>query len=159
MKSLTKTNLSLYLAVIFIAGAVTGGALGWRKAQSKPPTPTMDKVCMSCEDRLKARLNLTPEQITQIQPILEHTSQKIKNAHRRCIDEIDNWLRKRNEEIAKYLTPEQLDKLEEDDSLRREWMAKRQRGRDSASKPPADKRQPEAIDQLIQSRGRAEEPQ
>lgn len=120
MTSLTRTQFVVYLSVIFVAGAVSGGVLGWKKGRSKPaPTATIEKVCRSVEDRLKARLELTPEQMEFIQPILDQAAHKIKKAHARSLWDIEQILTWRSEEMTRHLSAEQVAKLEEFDNERR----------------------------------------
>ncbi len=120
MTSLTRTQLVTYLSIIFVAGAVSGGVLGWKQGRSKPATPvTIEKVCRSVEDRLKARLELTPEQMEFIQPILDHAAHKIKKAHARSLWDIEQILAWRSEEMTRHLSPGQVAKLEEFDNERR----------------------------------------
>lgn len=134
MTSLTKTKLIAYLAVIFVAGAVSGAVITSRRAQEKSRPPSMEKVCHTMHDHLKAKLELTPEQVLQVQPILDQTAHAIKKSHARTMAEIDAAIERSHEEVAKYLTAEQLVKLEALRAERREWKAKRQRQREHDKK-------------------------
>jgi len=127
MISLSRTHLSGYVAAIFVAGAVTGGVLGWRKAQVKSPPVSVEKACMTIEDRLKAKLQLSPKQIKKIQPILDQSSHEIRKLDLHMLKEVNAILCRRDEQISRFLSPEQLEKLTEWDPDRCEWIQKMQR--------------------------------
>lgn len=138
MTSITKTKLVAYLSAIFVAGAVSGGVVGWKKGRNKPaPAASIEKVCRSVEDRLKKSLELTPDQVGMIQPILDQAAHKIKKTHTRCLWEIEQVLVWRSEEIAKHLTSGQITRLEEFDLERRrnkEQTSKDAMGKESKPK-------------------------
>jgi Spy/CpxP family protein refolding chaperone len=138
MTSITKSKLSLYLGVIFIAGVVSGSVITLRKAQTKAQPPSMENVCHKMQDSLKAKLGLTDEQFAKVRPILEQTAQEIQSIHGRTMQEIDAAIRRSHDELAKHLTPEQKQKLEEMDIERRDWMMRRAKRLDGLSaRPPA----------------------
>ena len=134
MTPLAKAKIAAYLAVIFMAGGVSGGVLMWRKTQVKSPPPSMEKVCVTMNRSLKEKLGLTSEQMLKIQPILDRTSREIKKIHASAIQEIDTAIFCSHELMAEYLSPEQIEKLDKIDAERREWVAKCQRNREASGK-------------------------
>jgi Spy/CpxP family protein refolding chaperone len=107
------SKIVISLTVIFCAGGVSGAVLGWnsaRKSLSKPPT--VERVCTKMRDSLQTRLNLTPEQMHKIQPILDRTGKDLHLIHRRTMEEVQMLFQASNAEIAKELTPEQQGKFE-----------------------------------------------
>ena len=130
MKWMTKSKLSLYIAVIFFDGAVSGGVVALRKAQAKSQTPSMEKVCHKMQDRLKVKLGLTEQQFETIRPILDRRTEEIQKIHLRTLQDIEAAIRQSHEEMAQYLTEEQKQKLEEMQAERREWLGKRGKRRD-----------------------------
>lgn len=129
MNSLSQSKIVLYLAVIFVAGGITGTVIAWGSAKRKMlQPPSMEKVCSFMEDKLKSRLDLTPEQMAKIQPILNQTACEMKAIHAQTLEQIDRTIQKANEQIAKELNAEQRRKLEEMEIERREFMQKRLKG-------------------------------
>lgn len=126
MNYLTKNKIALYLAVIFMAGGITGTVIAWGSAKGKfSQPPSMDKVCTKMQDRLKSQLELTPDQLERIQPILDRTSQEMRAIHEKTMKEIDEAIQRSHAEIARELNPEQRRKLEALQQERRELMEKR----------------------------------
>jgi Spy/CpxP family protein refolding chaperone len=131
MNPLTRQKVILYLAAIFVVGGLTGGVLAWglgqdRKQDRRPPkSQTMRDVCDHMKKRLQTKLGLTEAQMAKIEPILEETGREMQAIHKRTIGEIEELIAKQNAEIAKELTPEQRQKLEEMNRERREHKSKR----------------------------------
>jgi Spy/CpxP family protein refolding chaperone len=119
-------KIVLSLAVIFCAGAVSGGVLGWNSARnSLTKPPTVERVCNKMRDSLQSRLNLTPEQMQKVQPILDQTGRDLHKIHRRTLEEVQMLFAKSNAEIAKELTPEQQAKFEQLNKERLEFWRNR----------------------------------
>jgi Spy/CpxP family protein refolding chaperone len=124
---LTKSRIILYLAIIFVAGGVTGAVISWSGAKHRgmgPPDPK--QMCRHIQDRLQSELDLTPEQVRRLKPLLERRVQEMEAIHSRTVQEIEALIRKSNQEmaVALELTPTQKAKLEEMDKKRQEFMRK-----------------------------------
>jgi len=127
MTHLTKNKIILYLAIIFVAGGVTGAVISLAGAKHRgmgPPDP--DKMCRNIRDRLQSELDLTPEQVRRLKPLLEKRVQEMETIHSRTVQEIEALIRKSNQEmaVALELTPTQKAKLEEMEKKRQEFMRK-----------------------------------
>lgn len=104
--------IAFYLLLVFLSGSVVG-ALGYRTynpptARSATPPPGDWRKQYMQES--KARLDLTPDQVTQLTGILNDTEARFRQARERENQEIRQI---RDEHIAKVkmmLTPEQLPK-------------------------------------------------
>ncbi|PYK96260.1 MAG: hypothetical protein DME19_20285 [Verrucomicrobia bacterium] len=128
MNHLTKNKIIVYLATIFLVGGITGGVLGWTRAQERWSHPPDGKtICDHVLLRLQSELKLTPEQVRQIDPILEKRAKQMDAIHSRTIKEIEALIRNSNEEIASVLTPEQQQKLKQMEREREEFFRKRSR--------------------------------
>ena len=133
MNHLTKQKIVLYLATIFAAGGITGGAVAWGTARNKMfhPSqkalrpPSMRDACDHMKSRLQSRLNLTKEQLRKIEPILAQTAKEMEAVHRQSMEQIEQAIEKSNAEIAKELTAEQRVKLDEMEKERRDFLQKR----------------------------------
>ena len=135
MSHLTKNKIIVYLAAIFLVGGVTGAVLGWTGAKerwSHPPDGKM--ICDHVRHRLRSDLNLRPDQMQQIDPILERRAKEMDAIHSRTIKEIEEIIRSSNENIVKVLDPEQRTKFEDLEKKRQEFM--RHRFKPSGAAPP-----------------------
>lgn len=131
MNHLTRTKVIAYLAVIFIAGSVTGAVIGWNGAQSrrmKPPSPK--NFCERVREQMRTELNLNPAQVQQLDPLLDKQARQMEEIHGRTVQQVNEVIQAFNTEIADVLnlSPEQREKLSEMEKKRREFDAKR-RGR------------------------------
>src|SRR5262245_34162161 len=125
MKNLTRPQVISYLALIFVAGGISGAVIiggAARQTQSKPPT--MGKVCDHMRKRLQSELGLTADQMKKIEPILRETEREMEGVHRRSMGQIAQIIERSNAEISKELTPEQRVKLAAMESKRRESLQK-----------------------------------
>ena len=86
MNSLSKLKISLYLAAIFLAGAVSGGFVTskmMRRALADPPN--QEQMASHWCAELESRLALTPDQLKKIRPIVNDALAEIKSPCRtRC---------------------------------------------------------------------------
>jgi hypothetical protein len=122
------------LIALFLAGAVSGGFVGFniashRAAQRaaalpnnppKPPQPwpngphpTGFHPFESTRDRLTRELELTEDQLVKIGPIITNFDAQMKAMSEQNFINLALALSNRNERIKPFLTPEQLQKLEE----------------------------------------------
>jgi len=136
MNHLTRTKVVSYLAVIFIAGSVTGAVIGWNGAQNrrmKPPSPR--NFCERVREKLRTELNLSPAQVEKLDPLLERQARQVEEIHGRTVQQVNEVIRSFNTEIADVLnlSEAQRQKLSEMEKRRQEFDAKR-RGR--GSPPP-----------------------
>ena len=121
MKHLTQSKLVLYLALIFVAGGITGAVVGWGGAKEKSPRPwDHKKICSKLRDRFQSELNLTPAQVEQLEPLLERRIKGVEEVRSRTVKEIEELFRKSNQAIAEalQLTPAQQAKLEQMEAKR-----------------------------------------
>jgi len=138
MTNISKNKLILSLALIFVAGGVSGAVLtlGSTSKQSSPKPPSMERVCDHMKKRLQARLSLTDEQLTKISPVLEKTARELELIHRRHIRDVELVFEKSNEELALHLSPEQQRKLEEYSRERKAYFERSNKNRDGKSRTP-----------------------
>ncbi len=70
-------------------------------------------------ERMTERLNLTPEQKTKIQPILDEAKPKIEAIHREAMQKTKSLMKETAAQIRPMLTPEQQKTLDEAKNDRR----------------------------------------
>lgn len=135
MSHFTKNKIIVYLAAIFLVGGVTGAVLGWTGAKERwSHAPDGRTICDHVRHRLQSELNLRPDQVRQIDPILEKRAKEMDAIHSRTIKEIEEIIRSSNDNIAKVLDPEQRTKFEELEKRRQEFM--RNRFKQGGAAPP-----------------------
>jgi hypothetical protein len=109
-------KIILYFLLVFASGAVVG-ALGYRTynppiagtASVRTPAGDWRRQYM---DESKARLDLTPDQVTELTAILDDTDAKFHEARERENQEIREIRDEHIAKIRKMLTAEQLPKYE-----------------------------------------------
>jgi Spy/CpxP family protein refolding chaperone len=129
---MNKLKIASYLLLIFLAGAVAGGALGARYGHPahRPPPPHRDPEEMANHiwDRMKERLNLTPDQVKTIEPIFRAGFQEVRGIQEKTLAQIDEAVKRNHQEIARQLNPEQKATLEKMDREREEDFRKHGHG-------------------------------
>jgi Spy/CpxP family protein refolding chaperone len=122
-------KVALYMALVFASGAVLG-VVGNRtytayQTQNNPPKGRKDKTRRPSPDDfrrdylsfMERRLNLSPEQVTQLGLILDETRAQFEELQRRTVPEQEAIGRNQTDRIRAILTQEQREKFEQ---LRRE---------------------------------------
>ncbi len=110
----------LILAVIFVAGAMTGTAITmvcsgqFTHSAGAPPGPPDEHMWMM---HLTRQLNLTADQQAKIEPIMRDTAAQLQKIHNDEFEKIRPILKASDDQIAAILTPDQqaaLKQLEAD---------------------------------------------
>jgi len=118
------------LIALFLAGAVSGGFVGFNIAQRQhvqvtaaadPPKPAPwqngprppGRPFEKTRDRLARELELTGEQMVKIDPIITTFDAQLETMSKQNFNNLALAISNRNEQIKPFLTPEQLQKLEE----------------------------------------------
>lgn len=132
MSGLSKWKAALYLAAIFCAGGVSGWFVAAKTAKRILFTsPRWEEIDASTRERLRSKLNLTPEQSSQVGEILEETSHELRSMHEKHMKLVWEVIRARNDQIADVLTPGQLKDFTQMEKERQEWWRRKEdeRGR------------------------------
>lgn len=138
MNRLTKSRIALYLAFIFLAGAVSGGLLmrtsGWGRPPHRGP-PSVGKMCDHVKKRFQERLALTPEQVQRIDPIINRMGEELRAIHRTSTEQVESVIQRSNAEIVKELTPEQRIEFDKMERERQAWIQKKRPKEGRGPKP------------------------
>jgi len=108
--------IAFYLLLVFVSGSLVG-ALGYR-AYNPPTARTVNTLPQPSDwrkqymEESKARLNLTQQQVQQLQAILDDTEMRFRQARERENHEISQIRDEHIQQIRMMLTPEQLPKYE-----------------------------------------------
>jgi Spy/CpxP family protein refolding chaperone len=126
MSNVTKGQAIIYLVAIFIAGAAFGAVIGYTSGKREAVVPARQKeMSERTLGRLEARLNLTPEQIAKVKPIVEQNSAAMQAIHRESWQRVSETFKRMNAKIAFHLTEDQNQKLEAMESERCENARKK----------------------------------
>ncbi len=109
-----KSKAVAYVVSIFLVGGITGGVVAVgvnRHAQSAQPHS--HDIATHLRDRLTSSLDLTPEQLQQVNPILEKSSEEIQKIHAETMERVGGVMTGSYDQISALLTPEQKVKLEQ----------------------------------------------
>jgi Spy/CpxP family protein refolding chaperone len=123
---MTKAKIALLVALIFLAGGVAGAGIAsaWKPARATPPPPgprgpeRSEDFQKRIFSRMIERLQLTTNQVTQIEPVFRKGWEDVHAIQDRSIKEVEAAVKRNHEEIGKLVTLEQRQKLEEMDRER-----------------------------------------
>ena len=122
---MSKWKSWLFLAVIFVAGIVTGSALTLWLAPRFMHHPGPSQLKQVWLAHLTRQLNLTPDQQAKIDSILTEADRNIQRARREEADNIAQIIEDTNKQIEPILTPAQqaeLQKMQKDMERDRDRM-------------------------------------
>ncbi len=130
---MTKTKIAIYLALIFIAGAVAGGAIvmsspetfSLRAHRPRPPHDNPEDFANHFWSRLKERLQLTDEQVAKIEPIFRRGFAEVRAIMDRGLQDVESAVRKNHEEISVFLTDTQKAELQRMNEERQDFLKHR----------------------------------
>ena len=109
-------KIILTVGGIFLAGAVTGGFVGFRVATHyarEKPLQLRGGPLELIGGRQAEQLNLSPEQKQQLRPILGRAGEAMREMRREIFTRSTELTAKMDAELAKILTPEQCEQLRE----------------------------------------------
>jgi hypothetical protein len=127
MSKSPRWKIVLYAALIFIGGLVSGLVLGpvLRHTFLGPPSPAV--ISHHLLWRLKSRLHLTPDQVTQIKPFVEKAATDFYAIRSDAATQVSNRMEEANSQIAQFLTPQQKAELQKLESKHRAGLSRRLR--------------------------------
>jgi Spy/CpxP family protein refolding chaperone len=108
--------------LVFIAGGISGAFLGGLYAQHhflefhRP-----ELIGARMKERLRAELNLTPEQVAKISPIIDKTALQLREIRRETAGHVHETIAEAHRQMAVNLTDEQRQKLQQIEERHRRW--------------------------------------
>jgi hypothetical protein len=128
MISSPKIRVLVYLAVLFIAGGVTGTVFTWgtlRRHSGGPPSP--ERILIHLQDRFTRELGLSDAQQSQLRPLLERRVLQIQAIHEESMERVDVLIKASNAELSRelQLSADQLKRLDELERERQAFMRRR----------------------------------
>jgi Spy/CpxP family protein refolding chaperone len=112
--------------LVFVAGGITGAFVGGLYARHhffelRHP----ERIGGRIKERLRVELNLTPEQLTKISPIIDKTTAQLRDIRRDTGRRVHGIIADAHQQMATQLTDEQRQKLKEIEERHRRWRQHR----------------------------------
>jgi Spy/CpxP family protein refolding chaperone len=123
--------------LVFVAGGITGAFVGGSYARyhffelHRP-----DRIGGRMKERLRAELNLTPEQLAKISPIIDKTSGELRDIRRETGRRVHGIIVDAHHQMAAQLTEEQRQKLTQMEERHHRW--RHHRFHDHSAEPSAE---------------------
>jgi Spy/CpxP family protein refolding chaperone len=117
-----KWKLIAGFILVFVAGGISGAFLGGLYARHllfglhQP-----EKIGARMKDRLRAQLNLTPEQLAKISPIVDKTAGQLRDIRQETARRVHETIAEAHRQMAVNLTDEQRQKLQQIEERHRRW--------------------------------------
>ena len=108
--------------LVFVAGGISGAFLGGLYAQHhffQLHHPQVIGARM--KERLRAELNLTPEQVAKISPIIDKAAVQLRDLRRDTARRVHETIGEAHRQMAVNLTDEQRQKLQQIQERHRRW--------------------------------------
>ena len=108
--------------LVFVAGGITGAFVGATYARHhffelhRP-----ERIGARMKDSLRTELNLTPEQVAKIAPIIEHVDSQLRDIRRDTGQRVHQVMAEAHRQMATNLTDEQRQKLQQIEERHRQW--------------------------------------
>jgi len=122
-----------YAAALFVAGGISGGALGVYETNARLFAPPREQeVALRIGQRFQQKLGLSDDQMVKIKPIIESAAKEIHAIRMETAQQTNKIFEDSYAQLAAILTPEQRQKLEE---MKKERRARSQEWRLRQSGP------------------------
>jgi Spy/CpxP family protein refolding chaperone len=122
--------------LVFIAGGITGAFVGGSYARHhffKLHRP--DRIGAQMRERLQTELNLTPEQVAELSPIIDKTAGQLRDIRRDTGRRVHQVIAVAHRKMGTTLTDEQRQKLQQIEARHRQ--SRDHHFRESADKMPS----------------------
>jgi Spy/CpxP family protein refolding chaperone len=108
--------------LVFVAGGITGAFVGGSYSRHhffelhRP-----ERIGERVKDELRAQLNLTPEQVAKISPIIDKMASQLRDIRRDTGQRVHQLMAEAHRQMAVNLTDEQRQKLQQIEERHRRW--------------------------------------
>ena len=108
--------------LVFVAGGVTGAFVGGSYARRHFfELHHPERIGARMKDGQRAELNLTPEQVAKISPIIDKTASQLTDIRRDTGQRVHQVMSDAHRQMAADLTDEQRQKLQQIEERHRQW--------------------------------------
>src|SRR3982751_3711421 len=122
--------------LVFVAGGITGAFIGGSYARRHFfELHHPERIAGRMKDRLRAELNLPPEQLANISPIIDKTTAQLRNMRRDTGHRVRQIISDAHRQMGAELTDEQRQKLKQIEERHRHW--RHYRFHDSSDQGPS----------------------
>lgn len=104
--------IALGLVLAFLAGGTSGIFIGARHEHRRFAERHGGRMGQRMREHLKEQLNLTPEQVQAVDPILQDTAKRLQAIRQETAQRVTDTMADANRQLSQHLTPEQSAKLE-----------------------------------------------
>jgi len=112
--------------LVFVAGGITGAFIGGWYAQNQFfELHHPERIGGRMKERLRAELNLTPEQLAKISPIIDKTTAQLRDIRRDTGRRVHEIIADAHQQMATQLTDEQRQRLNQLEERHRQWRHRR----------------------------------
>ena len=112
MNKSLRWRLILAFVLVFLAG-VACGFFGTVHARYFFARMDSESMTQHMKQRLRAELKLTPEQMQQISPIIDHAASQLKTKREQTMRDVHEIFAQTHRDMQPFLTPEQRTRLEQ----------------------------------------------
>jgi len=108
--------------LVFAAGGITGAYIGGSYTRHHfLELHRPERIGVQMKERLRTELNLTPEQVTKISPIIDKTATQLRLIRRDTGQRVHQVMADAHQQMAASLTDEQRQKLRQIEEQHRQW--------------------------------------
>ena len=126
MSTALKWKLIAGFLLVFVAGGLTGGFIAAKHARHLfLGPPHSHGLPDRMREHLRRQLDLTPDQVAKISPIIDQASSKLETIRIETAQRVRATLEESHRQIAPELTPEQREKLEKMEQMHKKRMRHR----------------------------------
>lgn len=128
---MSRAKIATYLVLIFLAGAIAGGALVRSTPETfgigRPHRPRFspEEFANHIWNQMKERLQLTEDQIPKVEPIFRAGFAEVRSIQEQSVQEVEAIIRTNHQQIAEHLTEAQRAELEKMHGERQNFLMKR----------------------------------
>ena len=122
MNQALKWKLIAGFILVFVAGGISGAFLGGLYARHlffEFHHP--EQIGARMKERLRTELNLMPEQVAKISPIIDKTAVQLREIRRETARRVHETIAEAHRQMAANLTDEQRQKLQQIEERHRRW--------------------------------------
>src|SRR5437660_3682763 len=108
--------------VVFVAGGIPGAFLGGSYARHHfLAFHGPELIAGRMKERLRTELNLTPEQVAKISPIIDKTAAQLRDIRRNTARRVHETIAEAHQQMATNLSDEQRQKLQQIEERHQRW--------------------------------------
>ena len=137
MNNALKWKLIVGFVLVFLAGGLTGAFVAAATARNYFFGASHHAVAAQrMRERLKTELDLTPEQMEKISPLIDKAAAQLESIRKETTHRVRDTFVDLHRQIAEYLTPDQKVKLERMRERHHHMMRRFHRGHRGPPPPP-----------------------